>query len=230
MADLQKRRFSLEDDFMNYSTDDLLYGYLSYHSIFDPVEKERYIYVKNVAPLKKYIAAMIHKTTKTVNNRIDKLIERGLLKKSVKYNQGVYIFVEGEGRYQLVNYDILFYLLVNRNEFAIKIYAYLLNKYLWKASSNEHYIFTLEELAKVMGYAESSIAGVTPMIGLVLDSFFREGLIKWRENIEMKMVNGKMVPVTRRELLFVAESQNQLPAIVIERVNKETALKFGKEK
>ena len=44
------------------------------------------------------------------------------------------------------------------------------------------------------------------------------------------MVNGKMVPVTRRELLFVAESQNQLPAIVIERVNKETALKFEEEK
>jgi len=59
-----------------------------------------------------------------------------------------------------------------------------------------------------MGYAESSIAGVTPMIGLVLDSFFREGLIKWREIVEMKMVNERMVPVTRRELLFVAESQN----------------------
>lgn len=227
LVEEMKRRFSLEDDFMNYSTDDLIYGYLSYCSTFDPVNKERYIAIKNVSPLKKYMAAMINKTTKTVSNRIEKLVEKELLIKKVKGNQEVFVFTEKSKTYQLVNYDILFYLLVSRNQFAIKVYVYLLNKYLWKLQTHEYYIFTLEELAQALGYAESSICGVTPMLNIVLESFYREGLLKWREVVESKVIDNKVVPVVRKELLFIAENQNQLPALTIERVNRETALKFN---
>lgn len=209
---------------MSYSTDDLIYGYLSYCSTFDPNNKQRYIAIKNVSPLKKYMAAMIGKTAKTVSNHIDKLIEKGLLKKEIKGNQEVYIFTEMSSTYQLVNYDILFYLLMSRSQYAIQIYVYLLNKYLWKKQTNEHYIFTLEELGKALGYTDSSICGITPALNLILESFFREGLLKWREVVETKAINGKMVPVTRRELLFIAESQSQLPALTIER---QEVLKFG---
>lgn len=56
------------------------------------------------------------------------------------------------GKYKLVNYEMLSYLVNTRNSNAIKIYIYLLNKFQWK----ENYIFTLKELLVAIGYSENS--------------------------------------------------------------------------
>ena len=37
------RNISLEDTFMNYSVDDLLYAFMSYHATFDPQTQEYYL-------------------------------------------------------------------------------------------------------------------------------------------------------------------------------------------
>lgn len=203
---------------MNYSTDDLIYGYLQCKSTFDVNNKVRYIAVSIVSQLKKNMAAMVGKTTRTVTNKINKLIEKGLLKESNKNGENVYILTEDSERYQLINYDILFYLLINRSAQSIRVYIYLLNKYLWKG--NQKYIFTLSELKEALGYAEST-KSVDIMLDTILKSFYREGLMKWREIIETKVVNGRTIPVIRKELLFVAESQSQLEPLVIERVAKK---------
>ena len=178
---------------MNYSTDDLIYGYLSCESNYDAVNKERYISMTKVGNLKPYMAAMVQKTTRTVTNKIDKLVESGLLREAVKNEEAVYILTENSERYQLVNYDILFYLLINRSPQSIRVYVYLLNKYLWKKETKEHYIFTLEEIKEALGYADSTKTAVK-IIDNILNSFYREGLIKWREVIQQKKVNGKMIP------------------------------------
>lgn len=218
----EKRRFSLEQDFMNYSTDDLIYGYLQCKSTFDANNQQRYIAAVTVAQLKKNMAAMIGKTARTVTNRLSKLVEKGLLREAVKDGQNVYILTESSERYQLINYDILFYLLINRSAQSIRVYVYLLNKYLWK---KENYIFTLSELKDALGYAETTKTADI-ILDTILKSFYREGLIKWREIVDSKNVNGKVIPVIRKELLFVVESQDQLEDIVVERVYKQD-LSFG---
>lgn len=45
------------------------------------------------------MAAMIGKTTRTVTNKINKLIEKGLLKESNKNGENVYILTEDSERY-----------------------------------------------------------------------------------------------------------------------------------
>ena len=210
-----KRRFSLDQDFMNYSTDDLIYGYLQCKSTFDEETKKRYIAVSTVSQLKKNMAAMIGKTMRTVSNKIEKLIETGLLKQENKQGQNVYVLTENSERYQLINYDILFYLLINRSAQSIRVYIYLLNKYLWK----KNYVFTLAELKEALGYAETT-KSVDILLDTILKSFYREGLMKWREVVDSKAVGDKVIPVIRKQLLFVAESQDQLEPLVIERVSK----------
>lgn len=220
-----KRRFSLEQDFMNYSTDDLIYGYLQCKSTFDTSNQQRYIAAVTVAQLKKNMAAMIGKTARTVTNRLSKLVEKGLLKEDTKDGSNIYILTENSERYQLINYDILFYLLINRSAQSIRVYVYLLNKYLWKKETNENYIFTLSELKDALGYAETTKTADI-ILDTILKSFYREGLIKWREIVDSKNVNGKVIPVIRKELLSVVESQDQLEDIVVERVYKQD-LSFG---
>jgi len=221
---IQVRRFSLEKDFMDYSVNDVIYGYLSYNSTFDPNNKERYIYLKDVAKLKTELARMLDCTTRTVTNNINKIVineknPNGLLRAGVKNEEAVYFLIEGPGRYQFVNYDILWYLLQTRSKIAIKVYVYLLNKYLWKKQTGEHYIFTIEEIAEAMGYSNTSRT-IRPVISTLLDSFYREGLIKWREVVEPMVVDGKTIPVTRRELLFVIERKSELFPVVVEKYYK----------
>ena len=44
------------------------------------------------------------------------------------------------------------------------------------------------------------------MLNIVLESFYREGLLKWREVVESKVIDNKVVPIVRKELLFIAEN------------------------
>lgn len=95
--------------------------------------------------------------------------------------------------------------MINRSAQSIRVYVYLLNKYLWKKETNENYIFTLSELKDALGYAETTKTADI-ILDTILKSFYREGLIKWREIVDSKNVNGKVIPVIRKELLSVVES------------------------
>ena len=59
------------------------------------------------------------------------------------------------------------------------------------------------------------------MIEDILNSFYREGIIKWREVVETITRNGKAIPRIRKELLFVAQHKEELSPVVIERVKRE---------
>ena len=58
------------------------------------------------------------------------------------------------------------------------------------------------------------------MIEDILNSFYREGIIKWREVVETITRNGKAIPRIRKELLFVAQHRDELASIVVERVKR----------
>jgi hypothetical protein len=87
------RRFSLEDDFMKWDTNDLLYAFLRSLSTARPEVEDgkavktannktkwrEYLPLKTFKKNKKLIAGICNCSTRTIDNHINKLFERGLL-------------------------------------------------------------------------------------------------------------------------------------------------------
>lgn len=49
------------------------------------------------------------------------------------------------------------------------------------------------------------------MINAILSSFFAEGLIKYAKVVEMKEVDGRVIPIQRYRLDYVITSPDKLP-------------------
>lgn len=215
-----KRRFSLEEDFMNYKVDDLLFGFMRSLSTARPIYEngkivkwEEYLLKKELVKNKKIIAQVCGYTTRTLNRHVEQLAEQGLIEEQVKvipqidkngneteYEYECYVFPSESKRYKLVEKELLTYLIRTRTQHAIKVYLYLLNKYEWKKTYN----FTIKEIQQALGYAESSI--IDDLIGAILESLNREGIINFEESYEYR--DNYKVPM--KVLKFVAKSKNEL--------------------
>ena len=205
------RRFSLEEDFMNYSVDDLLYGTMQYLATFHPAKKQLYLTRKNLIKNKKDIYTLCNLNSRTLNTHIKKLIEKGLVKEEEIDGCPSYTFpYDYDGGYQLVNYEMLWYLVSTRNKSALQVNVYLLNKYLWKAQTNDTYIFTNKELQIAVGYSESSnLAG--SIMANILESLSREGIIKYVDFFDTAIsAEGVETPTPRKRLLFIAQTKKDL--------------------
>lgn len=222
------RRFSLEDDFMNYKTDDLLYGFMrslstartSYKN--GKEELREYLTVKEFTKSKKVIAGICGCSTRTIERHLNDLINAGLVEYGVEtidtvdkynniisYNYPCYWFPYDETkRYKILNKEMVRYLVDTRSAQAIKVYLYLLNKYEWK----DNYIFTIKEIQVALGYgADSNTARIT--VGNILDSLAREGVIRFENITDYDMSGDQVIAIPRKQLKFVAKSINQLRAI-----------------
>lgn len=207
-----KRCFPLEGSFMEYKIKDLLYGYLQYKSTFDEKNKELYITHKKYLQMKPELANLCGCSTRTVEREIQKLEDAALIK-WVETKEGTRIVITAMAdRYQLIDYDMLEYLLNTRNHNTIRIYVYLLNKYLWKRQTDDNYIFTLSELITAIGY-KSVGTSQTESMRRVIDSLEREGIIKTSIIKQSITREGKVIPVQRFVLNFVAEHERELTKI-----------------
>ena len=208
------RKFSLEDDFMNLTIDDMVYGYIQHMATFAPELKKLYVLVDTVSMEKKDIARMIGRTPRTVTNRIKKLLDNGLLVEEQITLNGVnrlcYVIPqETKGKYQIIYDEMLYYLICTRTTDCIKIYLYLKNKYDWKKKTNEYYSFTNAEILSAIGYSNNYDGIASARIQCILESLMREGVIKWASYTEM--VNGYTAP--KKRLLFVATGLNELAPV-----------------
>ena len=176
-----KRRFSLENNFMNYDIDDLLFGSMYYLATFHPGEKKLYLTKKNYEKNRKSFYNLEDGgNAKTLKRHLDKLIEKGLVaEKEIKINNEKYpsyIFpYDYSEKYQLVEAEMLWYVISTRNRQAVKIYIQLLNWYLWKQETNEQFIFTNKDIMKVLGYSFDNKAA-SSMVSNVLESYFISSL------------------------------------------------------
>ena len=205
------RKFSLEDDFMNLTIDDMVYGYIQHMATFAPELKKLYVLVDNVSMEKKDIARIIGRTPRTVTNRIKKLLDNGLLVEEQITLNGVNILCyvipqETKGKYQIIYDEMLYYLICTRTTDCIKIYLYLKNKYDWKKKTNEYYSFTNAEILSALGYSDNYNGNASARVQCILDSFMREGVIKWASYTEM--IGSNTAP--KKRLLFVATGLNEL--------------------
>ena len=218
-----QRRFSLEDDFMNFKTNDLLYGFMRGLSTARPVVEndqrtwQEYLPIKTFRQNKKLIAGICGVTLKTIDNQLNKLFEAGLLDQGIEtvvsangkpYNYDVYWFPYNEnGKYKLIDQELVKYLVNTRNSQGIRIYLYLLNKFQWK----KDYIFTIQEIKEALGYA-STTKSCDELIRDCLASFKAESLIKFTV-IEMPVETSKDLrgKTYRIRLDYVCNSSAELP-------------------
>ena len=215
---MHTRRMSLENDFMDYSTDDLLYGAMAYLATFHPTEKKLYLTKKNYTKNRKNFYNLIGSSVaKTLKRHLDALIERGLVaEEDIKSGNEIYpsyVFPYNEDdNYQIIEAEMLWYVVSTRNQQAVKVYVKLLNWYLWKSQQNEQYIFTNKDIMQVLGYStDSNNALASSMVSNILESFQREGVIRYEEFSEMMIdSNGNEVPSPKKRLIFVAKSKKEL--------------------
>lgn len=220
-----QRRFSLEGDFMNYKTNDLLYGFMrglsTARTFFEDGKKitREYLPIKTFKKNKKLIASICNVSTRTIDNQLNKLAEAGLIDEGievievngVEYDYPCFWFPYNyDENYELIDIDVVRYLVNTRNSQAIRVYIYLLNKYKWK----KDYVFTVKELKQALGYADSTITAYG-MIRDILASFRNEGIIQFTKIYEAKDIGGladyKTIPVERMKLDFVAQHKADLP-------------------
>ena len=158
---------------------------------------------------------------RTIERHVDSLIDRGLItedkikiSKVLKngnvetYDYDVYRFpYDYNSKYEIVNKEMIKYLIYTRNAHAIKIYLYLLNKFKWKPG----YLFTKQELKLALGYSANTRGQVVEeMIGAILTSFCREGILTIEKNITMEEVCGRTIPVERMKLIGVETDPEKL--------------------
>ena len=226
------RRFSLEEDFMNYQTNDLLYGFMRALSTAEPTPKEKqkwteYLTKKDFLKNKKIIANILDYSVKTIERHLEKLIAAGLVEEGIlaidridksgkvtTYNYEVYRFpYDYDSNYEIIPQKIVRYLVDTRNSHAIRIYIYLLNKYKWKQQTQEQYKFTIRELKAALGYSDTTKT-IDSTIKNILESFAREGMIKYqviKESVDIGGINDvKVVPVERMLLTYVARDVEEL--------------------
>lgn len=216
---VRKRRLSLEDNFMNYGIDDLLFGSMYYLATFHPEVRKLYLTKKNYAKNRKNFYNLEDGgNAKTLKRHLDKLIEKGLVaEEDIKVNgenYPSYVFpYETDTKYQLVEAEMLWYIISTRNRQAVKIYIQLLNWYLWKEKTDEHFVFTNKDIMKILGYSPDNKVA-SSMVSNVLESLSREGVIRYENYFEEYVAdNGCVVPTPKKRLLFVAKSKSELPVV-----------------
>ena len=211
------RRFSLNDDFMKYDTDDLVYGFMRSISTAKPEGEgkyKEYLTIKKFQEEKKTIAGICGTTAKTITNRLNKLIERGLVEEGhvmVKKKSGMeevpcYFFpYDYDGIYKIIEQEMVGYLVSTRNSQAIRIYLYLLNC----SSLKNDYVFTIRGIKKALGYSETT-KSIDSVINNVLNSFQKEGIISFtKEQFDCVSDRGGETKTIRMVLKFIATNMRQ---------------------
>lgn len=226
------RRFSIEEDFINFKTNDLLYGFMRSLSTARPEVEDgkvvktangktkyrEYLPLKTFRKNKKLIAAICNVSTRTIDNHLNKLFEAGLIDQGIEriesngqtYDYECFWFpYDEDGLYKIVDKDVVEYLVHTRNAHAIRVYLYLLTKYQWK----KDYIFTIQELKEALGYAATT-KSCDALIKNVLASFKAEGIIKYEkiyEQVDIDVNGSNVINVERMKLKYVLENAADLP-------------------
>lgn len=221
---VRKRKFSLENDFMDYKLNDIWYGYMLYLATYDAKNNILYLPKSKYTTERKAMLQYLGYTIRNVNTYVKKYIEKEMLTEGMveikKRKVACYIFPQKQfENYSIVANDMLFYIISTRNKAGIQLYAYLLDKYKWKKKTGEQYIFSRKELLLALGYAEATADSPNKTLaaayGCLFESFAKEGAIKITRIYEQVEIDGIVRSVPKYRLDFVAEHKSQLTGGVV---------------
>lgn len=106
-----------------------------------------------------------------------------------------YVLKENYRTFQYIPLETLKYLADTASSAVIKIYAYLLNKHIYKQLSGEYYSFTLGELVRQIGLSDNN-NGNTAIVKNCLNSLLSVNLISYVEYWQLTP-NGNPSPCMR---------------------------------
>lgn len=217
MNNIELRRIPLEGEFMQKKINDIVYGYLQTISYKDKEDK-RFVYKDaiNYSELEKkfgyddngkpFLSRL--KITRAINVlKAYGFVEEG--KVVDLYNKKVPAFFlpyDETNPFQLIPNTTLKFLVDTSNSNVIKIYAYLLNKYLWKEKTKEKYIFSNKELILLLGMKSSTNQRDYDMINNILTSLHNNGLIYYSEYYEKR--GDKIIP--RKKLISASYAHKEV--------------------
>lgn len=204
------RRMPVEDAWLNYGIDSLIYSYMINIASTRPVaaaKYELYLPIKKYKRHQKILAKLCGNiSTRTLERKLNKIIEEGYIKK----DEENYLFPYDENEhYFMISNETLFFFCSTSNSLMIKLYVYLGYRWHWKKYHYEHeYNFTIKELCLMMGYSENSRNQMLEnAIGMCLATLKRNGFIDFEE----RYIPGES-HVRRTFTLTSFNGEKQLPA------------------
>lgn len=209
-----KRKFTLNEKFMNNKTNDILYAYLRSISTTKPTgnKEEQWqeylpkpLYTKD----KRIIADLCNCSIRALERHYNKLIDTGLIKEQTEKDTTIILFpLCYKDKYSLIDKELLKYLVFTRNKQCIKIYLYLLHQYNCREQYNcGSYNFTIQEIKKVLGYSETT-KSCDDIIKSILQSLHNENIIRFTTYYQKQEDNKPPKPIMI--LNYVARSKKEI--------------------
>lgn len=127
------------------------------------------------------------------------MISEGKIKDINGKEVNAFILLENFALFQYIPLETLEYLADTASSTVIKLYAFLLNKFLWKAKFNDTYVFTYAELAAEIGLNDNN-NGNTRIIRNCLNSLSNSELIEY---CDFYVMTDSGVPSPRKKLINV---------------------------
>jgi len=127
------------------------------------------------------------------------MISEGKIKDINGKEVSAFILLENFALFQYIPLETLEYLADTASSTVIKLYAFLLNKFLWKAKFNDTYVFTYAELAAEIGLNDNN-NGNTRIIRNCLNSLSNSELIDY---CDFYVMTDSGVPSPRKRLINV---------------------------
>lgn len=182
---MNSRAFSLESDFMSWHINDLFYCWLMKEAKYKKETNTLFIeYSDYLSKMECAKEAALCTNDSTLYRAMVKLLKSDLISIGNvnwynKDRKAIILKNSFTGRYQIVKFDMLDYLVKTRSKGCVQIYVFLLNKYLWSATTNRPYDFTYSELATLLGYKNKKEGARS--VKIMIESLWREGLIELAE-------------------------------------------------
>lgn len=213
LAPSHTRRLSLEKDFMNRTSDDLIYGLMLCFATYNPNDKELYLSKKNFTKNRRIfyelcdLSKFSNQYARKLKYRVDNMLDTGLIAED---DNNYYFPYDVNGKYRIVDKDMLRYIIDTRSRFAVKVYIILADWFSWKSLMKEKYYFSRSELAESLGYSKNNSEFRTT-IDHVLESLNREGIIQYIPvNVKRITDTGREIIVPLLRLDFVARHKSEL--------------------
>lgn len=204
MEQQNKRRFSLEDDFMKTRSDTHLYGFMRCLSTAMPdgekngkPQWKEYLLKSTFNKSKKVVMDVCGiGTPKTFKRHIDDLIEAGLIEEgkiTVKdKDYACYFFpFDYDTNFKLIDKELVKYMVDAGNGMTIRVYIYLLNC----STAKKDWEFTLKEIVEALGY-NREYQPLQEVVGNVLDMLQKCGLINYIDTYKTHIdgATGREIP------------------------------------
>lgn len=204
MVKTKQQVISLDKAYLSQKNVDYkIYSFLLYISFLDEEDQIRYIPKKHPELGKLTLQKLLdyfNEKQLNPNNKISfSTFQRrfaiykkiGLMRELELDGKPIYYLFQDFEIFQYVSTQTLTYLADTASSEVIKIYGYLLNKYLWKIKTDEKYLFSLKELTELIGYSSNN-NGNTKIIRNCLRALELSGLLACSETYQL--VNGIPVP------------------------------------